>query len=363
MSKPFDEAQAGVGHAGHRLASLTLVPRADQKLGMKDFKSDQEVRWCPGCGDYAILAAFQSFLPELEVPRENLVIVSGIGCSSRLPYYVNSYGLHSIHGRAPAIATGLAASRQDLSVWVITGDGDALSIGGNHLIHALRRNVNVKILLFNNRIYGLTKGQYSPTSEQGKVTKSTPYGSLDTPFNPLSLALGAEASFVARTIDSDRKHLTSVLRAAADHRGTAFVEIYQNCPIFNDDAFAPVTEPGARDEHVIRLEHGQPVRFGAGGEHGLRFGPLGSLEVVPAETASDGSLLVHDAHAADSSYAFALSRLDRTDFAHTPIGIFRDVERQTYDDAMSAQIDAARERQGEGDLAALLAGADTWRVG
>ncbi len=203
------------------------------------------------------------------------MIVSGIGCSSRLPYYMNSYGLHSIHGRAPAIATGLAASRQDLSVWVITGDGDALSIGGNHLIHALRSNVNIKILLFNNRIYGLTKGQYSPTSEQGKVTKSTPFGSLDTPFNPLSLALGAEASFVARTIDSDRKHLTGVLRAAADHRGTAFVEIYQNCPIFNDDAFAPVTEPGARDEHVIRLEHGQPVVFGADGEQGLRFGPLG----------------------------------------------------------------------------------------
>ena len=370
MSNPTDGAEAGAGHAGpssgaDRLASLTLVPHADQKLSMKDFKSDQEVRWCPGCGDYAILAAIQSFLPELEVPRENLVIVSGIGCSSRLPYYVNSYGLHSIHGRAPAIATGLAASRQDLSVWVITGDGDALSIGGNHLIHALRRNVNIKILLFNNRIYGLTKGQYSPTSEQGKVTKSTPYGSLDTPFNPLSLALGAEASFVARTIDSDRKHLTSVLRAAADHRGTAFVEIYQNCPIFNDDAFAPVTEPGARDEHVIRLAHGQPVRFGAGGEHGLRFGPLGSLEVVPAggaETPADGSLLVHDAHAADPSYAFALSRLDSIDFTHTPIGIFRDVQRSTYDDAMSAQIDAARERQGEGDLSALLAGADTWRV-
>ncbi len=363
MSRPIDGPESGAGHAGHRLASLTLVPKSDAKATMKDFKSDQEVRWCPGCGDYAILAAFQSFLPELEVPRENLVIVSGIGCSSRLPYYVNSYGLHSIHGRAPAIATGLAASRQDLSVWVITGDGDALSIGGNHLIHALRRNVNVKILLFNNRIYGLTKGQYSPTSEQGKVTKSTPYGSLDTPFNPLSLALGAEASFVARTIDSDRKHLTSVLRAAADHRGTAFVEIYQNCPIFNDDAFAPVTEPGARDEHVIRLEHGQPVRFGADGEHGLRFGPLGSLEVVPASAAADDSLLVHDAHAADPSYAFALSRLDAVDFAHTPIGIFRDVERTTYDDAMSAQIDAARERQGEGDLSALLAGADTWRVG
>ena len=356
-SQSTGHPQAGNG-AG-RLGSLTLIPHADQKLSTRDFKTDQEVRWCPGCGDYAILAAFQSFLPELDVPRENLVIVSGIGCSSRLPYYVNSYGLHSIHGRAPAIATGLAASRQDLSVWVITGDGDALSIGGNHLIHALRRNINIKILLFNNRIYGLTKGQYSPTSEQGKVTKSTPYGSLDTPFNPLSLALGAEASFVARTIDSDRKHLTSVLRAAADHRGTAFLEIYQNCPIFNDDAFAPVTEPGAREQHLIRLEHGQPVVFGPEGEHGLRFGPQGSLEVVPA---SEGGLLVHDAHAADPSYAFTLSRLDSTDFSHTPIGIFRDVERPTYDDSMSAQIAAARQKQGDGDLAALLAGADTWQV-
>src|SRR5258708_3749876 len=264
--------------------------------------------------------------------------------------------MHSTHGRAPAIATGLASSRPDLSVWVITGDGDALSIGGNHLIHALRRNVNIKILLFNNRIYGLTKGQYSPTSEQGKVTKSTPYGSLDTPFNPLSLALGAEASFVARTIDSDRKHLTSVLRAAADHRGTAFVEIYQNCPIFNDDAFAPVTEPGARDEHVIRLEHGQPVRFGAGSDQGLRFGPHGSLEPVAADETDPASLLVHDAHVLDPSYAFALSRLDSTDFAHTPIGIFRQVRREPYDDAMAGQVDPAPERQGAGDLAALLAG-------
>ena len=268
------------------------------------------MRWCPGCGDYAILAAFQSFLPELEIPRENLVIISGIGCSSRLPYYVDSYGMHSIHGRAPAIATGLAASRPDLSVWVITGDGDALSIGGNHLIHALRRNININILLFNNRIYGLTKGQYSPTSEQGKVTKSTPYGSLDTPFNPISLAIGAEASFVARTIDSDRKHLTSVLRAAADHRGAAFVEIYQNCPIFNDDAFAPLTAPDSRDQRVVRLEHGQPVRFGAGDSLGLRFSRAGSLEAVDAVTADPDSLVVHDAHAADPSYAFALSRLD-----------------------------------------------------
>ena len=259
---------------GHRLRSLTLVPRAATRSATKDFKSDQEVRWCPGCGDYAILAAFQAFLPELEVPRENVVVISGIGCSSRLPYYVNSYGMHSIHGRAPAIATGLAASRPDLSVWVITGDGDALSIGGNHLIHALRRNVNIKILLFNNRIYGLTKGQYSPTSERGKVTKSTPFGSLDHPFNPLSLALGADASFVARTIDSDRRHLTSVLRAAADHQGAAFIEIYQNCPIFNDDAFAPLKETSATAERLIKLEHREPVRF-AGGTRGLRFGPHG----------------------------------------------------------------------------------------
>jgi 2-oxoglutarate/2-oxoacid ferredoxin oxidoreductase subunit beta len=349
--------------ASRRPAALTLVPAADEKLSTKDFKSDQEVRWCPGCGDYAILAAFQSFLPDLEIARENLVIISGIGCSSRLPYYVNSYGMHSIHGRAPAIATGLAASRPDLSVWVINGDGDALSIGGNHLIHALRRNVNIKILLFNNRIYGLTKGQYSPTSEQGKVTKSTPFGSLDTPFNPISLALGAEASFVARTIDSDRKHLQGVLQAAADHRGAAFVEIYQNCPIFNDDAWAPVTEPEARDEHVIRLEHGEPIRFGASRSRGLRFTRYGSLEAIDAAPADSGSLLTHDAHAADPSYAFALSRLDSSDFAHTPIGVFRQVPRASYDDLMAEQIETARTEQGDGDLAALLAGGDTWQVG
>jgi 2-oxoglutarate ferredoxin oxidoreductase subunit beta len=364
-----DPGAASGGHAndgaddGRRPASLTLVPKADEKLTTKDFKSDQEVRWCPGCGDYAILAAFQSFLPELEVPRENVVIISGIGCSSRLPYYVDTYGMHSIHGRAPAIATGLAASRPDLSVWVITGDGDALSIGGNHLIHALRRNVNIKILLFNNRIYGLTKGQYSPTSEQGKVTKSTPFGSLDTPFNPISLALGAEASFVARTIDSDRKHLTGVLRAAADHRGSAFIEIYQNCPIFNDDAFAPLTSPESRDDKLVRLEHDQPVRFGANQDRGLRFGRYGSLEAVDVAGADEDSLLVHDAHVADPSYAFALSRLDRADFAHTPIGVLRQAPRASYDELMANQIDDARTSQGEGDLAALLAGPDTWQVG
>jgi 2-oxoglutarate/2-oxoacid ferredoxin oxidoreductase subunit beta len=354
---------AAANGESRRPASLTLVPKVDTRLTTKDFKSDQDVRWCPGCGDYAILAAFQAFLPELEVPRENVVIISGIGCSSRLPYYVDSYGMHSIHGRAPAVATGLAASRPDLSVWVITGDGDALSIGGNHLIHALRRNVNIKILLFNNRIYGLTKGQYSPTSPQGKVTKSTPFGSLDTPFNPVSLALGAEASFVARTIDSDRKHLTSVLRAATDHQGAAFIEIYQNCPIFNDDAFEPLTAPSTRDDKLVRLEHGEPVRFGADRGRGLRFGPYGSLEAVDVAGTDESSLLVHDAHAADPSYAFALSRLDNADFAHTPIGVFRSVPRPSYDELMTEQLEAARERQGEGDLATLLAGADTWQVG
>src|SRR6201981_3369768 len=353
------------GHAqegeGHRLRSLTLVPRAAARSATKDFKSDQEVRWCPGCGDYAILAAFQAFLAELEFPRENLAIISGIGCSSRLPYYVDSYGMHSIHGRAPAIATGLASTRPDLSVWVITGDGDALSIGGNHLIHALRRNVNIKILLFNNRIYGLTKGQYSPTSERGKVTKSTPFGSLDHPFNPLSLALGADASFVARTIASHRRHLTSVLRAAADHQGAAFIEIYQNCPIFNDDAFAPLKEASATAERLIKLEHGEPVRF-ADGTRGLRFGPHGELEA--AEVASDGqdTLITHAAHRADPSYAFALSRLDTADFRHTPVGVFRQVEQASYDQLMAEQIDAARSRSGPGDLAALLAGNDTWEV-
>ncbi|WP_254393904.1 2-oxoacid:ferredoxin oxidoreductase subunit beta, partial [Streptomyces buecherae] len=270
---------------------------------MKDFKSDQEVRWCPGCGDYAVLAAVQGFMPELGLARENIVFVSGIGCSSRFPYYMNTYGMHSIHGRAPAIATGLATSRRDLSVWVVTGDGDALSIGGNHLIHALRRNVNLKILLFNNRIYGLTKGQYSPTSEVGKITKSTPMGSLDAPFNPLSLALGAEASFVARTVDSDRQHLTSVLRAAAGHPGTALVEIYQNCNIFNDGAFEVLKDKDRALEAVIRLEHGQPIRFGTPAEDGLgskgvvRDQASGDLRVVDVREEGTDGVLVHDARA------------------------------------------------------------------
>jgi len=342
---------------------LALIPRAEGKLSLKDFKSDQEVRWCPGCGDYAILAAVQSFLPELGIRRENIVFVSGIGCSSRFPYYMNTYGMHSIHGRAPAIATGLAASRPDLSVWVVTGDGDALSIGGNHLIHALRRNINLTILLFNNRIYGLTKGQYSPTSEQGKITKSTPYGSLDRPFNPISLALGAEATFVARTIDSDRKHLQQVLRAAAEHRGAALVEIYQNCPIFNDGAFDPLKTPGLREEITIRLEHGKPIVFGPQGqEKAVRLTPTGGVEVVPRDQVADSEILVHDAHNPDPSLAFALSRLDEPAFTHVPIGIFRSVERPSYEQLMADQIDQAVTAKGRGDLMALLHSGDTWEI-
>ena len=351
---------------GRTLRSLELVPKSAGPQSAKDFKTDQEVRWCPGCGDYAILAAVQSFMPELGLARENVVFVSGIGCSSRFPYYMDTYGMHSIHGRAPAIATGLAASRPDLSVWVVTGDGDALSIGGNHLIHALRRNVNLKILLFNNQIYGLTKGQYSPTSELGKITKSTPFGSLDSPFNPVSLALGAEASFVARSIDSDRKHLTSVLRAAAAHRGTALVEIYQNCNIFNDNAFEALKDPETRDDFTIRLEHGAPITWGASGEHGVVRSPDSSLKVVETATVDPAELVVHDAHTPDPSHAFDLSRLADTSLARTPIGVFRAVDRPVYDDLMREQIERATAdagpAAGPGSLSALLAGADTWTV-
>lgn len=338
---------------------LALVPKTDAKQTLKDFKSDQEVRWCPGCGDYAILAAVQSFLPELELKRENIVFVSGIGCSSRFPYYLNTYGFHSIHGRAPAIATGLAASRPDLSVWVITGDGDALSIGGNHLIHALRRNVNLNILLFNNRIYGLTKGQYSPTSEVGKITKSTPMGSLDKPFNPISLALGAEASFVARTIDSDRKHLQSVLREATAHRGTSLVEIYQNCNIFNDNAFEPLKDPEIRDDITLRLEHDQPI---VSNTKAVVRAAGGGIEVVDRAGVAEEQILIHDAHNPDPSVAFALSRLDEPSFEHVPIGIFRQIGRPAYDVLMAEQLEEARSRQGEGDLSELLMGGDTWRI-
>ena len=345
------------------LGGLGLVPTDDQPQKAKDFKSDQEVRWCPGCGDYVVLNAMQAFLPSLGLKRENIVFVSGIGCSSRFPYYMNTYGIHSIHGRAPAIATGLAVTRPDLSVWVVTGDGDALSIGGNHLIHTLRRNVNLKILLFNNRIYGLTKGQYSPTSETGKLTKSTPMGSLDYPFNPLSLAIGAEATFVARTLDNDRTQLTEILAAAAAHRGSALVEIYQNCPIFNDGAFDVLKEPGQKEQRLIPLEHGQPIRFGAeDAEQVVIRNDTGGMDIVKAADADTTRIVVHDATIDDPSYAFALSRLSTQDLTHTVTGIYRNITRPTYDDQARQQVATATETNPP-DLQALLNGNDTWTVG
>lgn len=343
------------------MSGLAGVPLSVTPVTRKDMTSDQEVRWCPGCGDYAILSTFQQVAAELGIQRENLVMVSGIGCSSRFPYYMNAYGMHSIHGRAPAIATGLASSRPDLSVWVVTGDGDALSIGGNHLIHALRRNVNINILLFNNRIYGLTKGQYSPTSELGKVTKSTPYGSLDAPFNPLSVALGAEASFVARAVDSDRARLAEVLKAAAEHRGTSFVEIFQNCPIFNDGAFDGVKGPEAA-ETLIPLRHGEPIVFGAEGQHCVVREGLG-VRVAETADVDPSEILVHDETAEDPTLAFALSRLTETGvLGQAPIGIFRRVSRPAYDDQLRDQIASVEAEDRAEALASVIAGPDTWEA-
>ncbi|HUQ61614.1 2-oxoacid:ferredoxin oxidoreductase subunit beta [Lentzea sp.] len=340
------------------LPGLTGVPTTDEKQTARDYKSDQEVRWCPGCGDYIVLNTMQSFLPSLGLKRENIVFVSGIGCSSRFPYYMNTYGMHSIHGRAPAIATGLAVARPDLSVWVVTGDGDALSIGGNHLIHTLRRNVNLKILLFNNRIYGLTKGQYSPTSESGKVTKSTPLGSLDHPFNPVSLALGAEASFVGRALDSDKAGLTSVLRQAAEHRGSALVEIYQNCPIFNDGAFDVLKDADEAQRRIINVVDGEPIRFGREGEYCVVREGFG-LAVAKSADVDASDIVVHDA--SDLNLSFALSRLSAQDLTHTVTGVFRRADRPTYDDSARAQVDEAKASKAA-DLGKLLHGKDTWTV-
>ncbi len=329
------------------------------QLTKKDFASDQEVRWCPGCGDYAILANIQGVMPTLGFPKERIVFVSGIGCAARFPYYMDTYGFHSIHGRAPAIATGISSSRPDLKVFVVTGDGDALSIGGNHLIHALRRNVNMTIIMFNNQIYGLTKGQYSPTSELGKITKSSPSGSLDHPFNPVSLALGAEASFVARSVDNERAHLAEIIERAAAHQGTSFVEVYQNCNIFNDGAFDAVRGNKANQ---IRLEHGQPIRFGADHEYGVALASTGQLEIVEVADVGEGALLAHDAHGDDPGLAFLLSRLSHTPHGPTPIGVFREVARPVYGAELQGQIDDAITRKGPGKLEDLIAGPDTWDV-
>jgi 2-oxoglutarate/2-oxoacid ferredoxin oxidoreductase subunit beta len=335
------------------------------KLKRKDFQTDQEVRWCPGCGDYAILATVQRFMPQLGVPRENIVFVSGIGCSSRFPYYMKTYGMHSIHGRAPAFATGVKMANADLSVWVVTGDGDGLSIGGNHLIHALRRNIDIKILLFNNQIYGLTKGQYSPTSEIGKKTKSTPMGSVDNPFKPLSVALGAEASFVARTVDVEPKHLESVLKRAAEHKGSAFIEIYQNCNVFNDHAFEGFTAKDAKLDNQVRIEHGKPLIFGKEKNRGIRLGGSNNLTPEVVEIGVDGvtadDILVYDESEDSGVMAFLLSRFEQPDFP-VPIGVFRSVERPVYDSLAAGQLVSAKETRGEGDIMKMLYSGDTWEV-
>jgi 2-oxoglutarate ferredoxin oxidoreductase subunit beta len=338
--------------------SDTLVPITTKK----DWSSDQEVRWCPGCGDYSILSAVQLLMPELGIKREDTVFVSGIGCAARFPYYMNTYGMHTIHGRAPAIATGLALARPDLHVFVVSGDGDALSIGGNHLIHALRRNVNITILLFNNQIYGLTKGQYSPTSELGKVTKSTPFGSLDQPFNPISVALGAEATFVARTHDMDRQHMMDTFRQAFEHKGSTLVEIYQNCNVFNDGAFGAITAKQVREDMLIPLRHGEPIRFGADGAKGVVLDPQRGAQIVDVADVGEDALLVHDAQRPDPGVAFILSRIATGPHEPTPIGVFRAVERQEYGQAVNQQIAAAQDQRGPGDLGALLRSGATWNV-
>jgi 2-oxoglutarate/2-oxoacid ferredoxin oxidoreductase subunit beta len=328
----------------------------------KDFQTDQEVRWCPGCGDYAILSAVQSVFPELGIPKEKFVVISGIGCSSRFPYYMNTFGFHTIHGRAPAVATGLKVTRPELEVWVATGDGDALSIGGNHTIHMLRRNVGLKVLLFNNKIYGLTKGQYSPTSEIGKKAKSTPYGSVDRPFNPLSLALGAEATFVARSVDVFQPHLKAVLRRAATHQGTAFIEILQNCNIFNDGAWENLTERDVKDDHTILVEHGKPLVFGKARDKGIRMNGI-NLEVVSlGGGVTEADLIVHDEAHPNPAYAFLLSRMDGTPGFPTPLGVLRAVSAPLYEAGMNDQLRQVVAKKGKGDLGQLLRAGDTWEV-
>ena len=328
----------------------------------KDWATDQEVRWCPGCGDYSILTAMQLLMPELDVRREDTVFISGIGCAARFPYYMNTFGMHSIHGRAPAFATGLAMARPDLDVWVVGGDGDMLSIGGNHLIHALRRNVNVNILLFNNMIYGLTKGQYSPTSTVGKVTKSSPFGSIDEPFNAASVALGAEATFVARTHDMDRKHMQEMFRRAHSHDGAALVEVYQNCNVFNDGQFDTITKRANREGMLIDLTHGEPIRFGPEGSKGVALDANGDAQIVDVADVGEDAIVVHDETRPNPAVAFALARLSAGPHQPTPMGVFRAVERPEYSAAATSQLAAAQEAKGPGDLHALLRSNPTWDV-
>ncbi|HEY0760909.1 MAG TPA: 2-oxoacid:ferredoxin oxidoreductase subunit beta [Pyrinomonadaceae bacterium] len=359
-NKPFTEAVSAESDTGSAVSGRVAPPPGQLKKA--DFVSDQEVRWCPGCGDYAILNNVQKVMPELGIPREKIVFVSGIGCSSRFPYYMNTYGFHSIHGRAPAIATGIKCANPDLSVWVITGDGDALSIGGNHFIHAIRRNLDLNYILFNNRIYGLTKGQYSPTSEFGKRTKSTPSGTIDYPINPLSLAIASEATFVARSIDIDVKHLGAMVEAAAKHKGISFIEVYQNCNIFNDHAFDYFAERTVRSDRVLYLEHGKPMVFGKNRDKGIRMnGALPEVVTIGENGITENDLLVHNIDLKDPSVAFMLARMEQPEFPQ-PVGIFRAIERPTYEDMMIDQIDASIAKAGPGSLEKLINSGDTWLV-
>jgi 2-oxoglutarate ferredoxin oxidoreductase subunit beta len=358
-----EAAASGEPYAGSMAAGEEAPPPV--KLTKHDFISGQEVRWCPGCGDYAILNNVQKVMPELGIAREKMVFVSGIGCSSRFPYYMNTYGFHSIHGRAPAVATGIKSANPDLSVWVITGDGDALSIGGNHFMHAIRRNLDINYILFNNRIYGLTKGQYSPTSEFGKKTKSTPMGAIDYPLNPLSVAIASEATFVARSIDIDVKHLGAMVDAAAKHKGISFLEVYQNCNIFNDGAFDSFADRSVRADHVLYLEHGKPMAFGKERNKGIRMnGAHPEVVHIGENGITENDLLVHDINLVDPSVAFMLARMEYREGSEfpQPVGIFRAVERATYEDMMADQIEAAVAKQGPGSLEKLINSGDTWTV-
>ena len=332
-------------------------------LTKKHFESDQEIRWCPGCGDYMVLALIQKLLPTLGIARENFAFISGIGCSSRFPYYMNTYGMHSIHGRAPAIASGLKMTRPDLSVWVVTGDGDALAIGGNHFIHAMRRNVDLKIILLNNRIYGLTKGQMSPTSELGKKTKSTPLGNIDRPFGPVALALGAGASFVARTVDNDLVHMGEVLRRAATHRGTAFVEVFQNCAVFNDGAYAAITGKATRQDSRLQLEHGKPMVFGKDRDKGVRLRGLTPEVVTLGEAGvTEADLLIHDETQSNSVFAYLISQFEAPPCFPVPIGVFRALTTPTYDELNIELNEQVRASKGRGELSSLLNSGETWTI-
>ncbi len=344
------------------MSELTNVAATPAQLTRKDFVTDQEVRWCPGCGDYSILAAVQKVMPELGIPKEKIVFISGIGCSSRFPYYMNTYGFHTIHGRAPALATGVKTANSDLQVWVITGDGDALSIGGNHFIHALRRNIDLKIVLFNNRIYGLTKGQYSPTSEQGKKNKSAPMGTIDYPINPLSMAFAAEATFVGRSMDVDPKHLSAMIERLAHHKGSGVLEVYQNCNIFNDGAFKGFNEREVRDDRMLYLEHGKPLLFGKNKDKGIRLkGVTPEVVTIGENGVTVDDVMVHDENADEPNLSYIIGRMQYPEYP-VPMGVFRSVSKPTYEDMLNEQVESAIAAKGEGNLEKLINSGETWVI-